>query len=78
MNNHIFSPTVPSSYEQYLENANSKGREFSLTDEQYKELIQGGCFYCLYSASDVGIDRVENNLGTSLKMSSALARVVTK
>lgn len=58
-----FKGTLPSSYQQYIKNAQSKGREFALAETQYEDLIHGGCFYCLFNDLPVGIDRVDNDQG---------------
>ncbi len=57
-------------YGQYQRNAKKHHREFSLTEDAFKQLVSGDCYYCglppsqwiegfLYS----GVDRTDNALG---------------
>lgn len=61
---------------QYKMNAKFKGYEFSLTEDEFRELIFSNCYYCgrppsrvrynNYSNGDIiytGIDRIENSRG---------------
>ena len=60
----------------YKKNAKSNGREYKLTEEQFKEITQKDCYYCGAKPDNVrknkynngnyiynGIDRIDNNKG---------------
>lgn len=65
--------TLKKRYERYIQNCKNKNREFSLSEEQFKEITSRKCFYCggfniaennIISIEDLkycGIDRVDNS-----------------
>jgi len=67
-------------YATYCNNAHIKGREFTITKEQFKEFTTSNCIYCGDGPKSIGksstektgvylyngIDRVDNNLGYTL------------
>jgi hypothetical protein len=68
-------------YATYRNNAHIKGRDFTLTKEQFKALTVGACLYCGDGPKSIGrsstektgaylyngIDRVDNSLGYTLE-----------
>lgn len=67
-------------YTQYRKGAKQKGREFSLTVEQFAQLTSAKCYYCGLSPNKIfrrkgmygeykynGIDRVDNTKGYSIE-----------
>lgn len=57
-----YNSNLPIKYRQYLSRANSKGREFTLTVEQFNELIIGTCVFC-GSQNKQTIDRINSAEG---------------
>jgi hypothetical protein len=56
-------------YKTYKDRATKKGREFTLTEYEFGEIIAGDCVYCGNPAT--GIDRKNNSKGYSLDNSAA-------
>ena len=50
-------------FSTYKHSAKEKGREFSITREQFMELWQKPCYYCAAPIKTIGIDRVNNENG---------------
>lgn len=58
--------TPRSRYMRGMYQAKRRKKEFTLTFEEYVELISHPCYYCNKDISDetgVGLDRMDNNLG---------------
>ncbi len=53
-------------YDKYKKNSENRGKEFSLTEDQYYELINGNCYICGKQKTNKhnnGIDRFDNDIG---------------
>ena len=54
-------------YGVYRYNSKMKGREFSLTKEQFKELVLKECYYCGQKENPInGVDRMDSSYGYNL------------
>lgn len=49
----------------YKRGAKARGYEWNLSDEEFRELFTGDCYYC-GDANAQGVDRVDNDLGYEL------------
>ena len=54
---------VDTRYAIYVKSARERGRSFSLTLEEFKEITSRPCHYCHRCTGTMGIDRVQNDLG---------------
>jgi len=50
------------SFNLYIKDAKKRGLLFSITEELFEKLRGGKCYYC-DSIENIGIDRVDNNIG---------------
>jgi hypothetical protein len=53
-------------YSQYLKRAKTKGWEFDLTEEEFKQMCTSPCHYCqrtITKSNTSGIDRIDSNIG---------------
>jgi hypothetical protein len=73
-------------FTSYISNAINRGVEFSLTDEQFYELLNKNCHYCNIEPSNLldktyyaikynGVDRKDNNKGYTLENSVPCCRM---
>lgn len=53
-------------YKSYLNRANVKGLELSLTEKEFKRMLQMSCFYC-GGHRWKGLTRIDNRRGYSLE-----------
>lgn len=53
----------------YKEHAKKSEREFSITLDEFTKLITGNCYYCGDKESQMGIDRIDNNVGYKINNS---------
>lgn len=53
--------SLSNKFNMYLKRAKSRGIEFAITLEDFKNLISNPCTYCQYS--ETGVDRIDNSLG---------------
>lgn len=58
----IIKSPLEKRYTAYVCNAKNNNRYFSLTFDNFKELIAGKCYYCGIS-NKIGIDRKDNQIG---------------
>jgi|ERR1035437_3575829 NOL1/NOP2/fmu family ribosome biogenesis protein len=56
-----FAKTIKGKFSGYKTASKKRERLFELTFEQFKELVEGKCFYC--SSKGNGIDRVDSSIG---------------
>lgn len=54
--------TITRRFSSYKSMAKYNNRDFYLTFEEFKELIESGCYYC-GSKKRIGIDRKDNSIG---------------
>lgn len=62
----LFADHYSSSYNHYINSANSRNLCFELTNEQFNEIVKKNCYICNKSVSNThrnGIDRYDNSLG---------------
>lgn len=57
-------------HKSYLSRAKSKQLEFTLTEEQFNELLVGNCEYCGQKKAN-GIDRIDSSQGYNLANSTS-------
>jgi hypothetical protein len=62
-NNDIWADSKSVAYKSYLERASKKDLEFTLTKEQFSNLVNANCYYCYKINTDIGVDRKDNSLG---------------
>lgn len=67
----IYSPppdiVIRDKFSQYRRNAKRKSLKFSISVDDFKELVSGSCFYCGdFYLHGVGLDRLSNEQGYEL------------
>jgi hypothetical protein len=62
-----YSKTAKGKYQAYKKNAKNRGIKFDITIEQFVEIILKPCHWCGRSGVYMGIDRLVNRYGYSLK-----------
>ena len=60
-----YKTNINAYYTKYLVNAKKRNLEFTLSIEEFEEIINNSCYYCDYYAYDevVGVDRLDSNIG---------------
>ncbi len=54
-------------YDKYKYRAKEKNICFDIDKHKFEELINSNCYYCNFDEGNIGIDRLNNNLGYSIK-----------
>lgn len=50
-------------YKMYMQGAKRRGKEFSITMEEFMQFWQKPCYYCADPVEYIGIDRLDNDVG---------------
>lgn len=58
-----FKTRLHKKFDSYKKNSKDKGREFKISEDDFKYLIQQKCHYCGYIDKINGLDRIDNSRG---------------
>lgn len=65
-------------YKEYQRDAERRNREWSLTRDQYEELVTSPCAYCGDDTQLNGIDRVNSDLGYTVENTTPCCAICNK
>ena len=70
-----YNKTIAGNYRIYKSNARKKNNEFTLSLEEFTEIVVFPCTYCGESENRIGIDRIDNEKGYTKENSTSCCKV---
>lgn len=71
----MYNQTINGKYRLYSSAAEKRGYEFSLSAQEFGEVISKPCTYCGEESSKMGVDRIDNSIGYTTENSTSCCKM---